>query len=373
MRIGSDCSLSEQGPGWLFVPDKHDSEASRETEDEESVVESMSNASINHSVESSTSPSSGGSNHIADLRFTGPERDNLRLMHHYTIHTSKTIRDITIPKHEDQSLWEAWAPELAMEHDFLLHGLLSISALHLSLCGTDPREQKRMTVTAIRHHNRAVALFRLHLDHMPATDHDAVFAMFCVVVLYSFGLHRSEGTPVERIHQVLTLLRGSMTIAKGDYERMRRSRWSGMRPPLHLDLETKLPDEMEDAISALRRRAGPAASVSTEEKETGEEAAYREAIETLRYNLIISDISPFTAPTLTWFPMASPAGYWDLLRAGRPLALGIIANYAVILHRQRSNIWMRDWGKEVVDAVREALPADWQECIAWADREVERE
>jgi len=292
-------------------------------------------------------------------------------MHHFTLHTSKTIRDITIPKHEDQSLWGAWAPELAMEHDFLLHGLLGISALHLALCATDPQERQHRTVTAIQHHDRGLALFRPRLGRITAANNDAVFAMFCLVVFHAFGIQRSGDAPVERLRQVLTLLRGSMAIAKGDYERMRRSRWSALRPPLPFGLALRLPDEMEDALSALQRGVGRTTSSSAVDAGTAEdETVYARSIEALRENLLVAHLFPFTAPALMLFPMGSPDAYWDLLRAGRPLALAIIANYSVILHRQRVNIWMGDWGKVVVEAVGQALPQEWRECIAWATREI---
>ena len=293
-------------------------------------------------------------------------------MHHYTLHTSKTLRDLTIPKNEDQSLWEAWAPELAMEHEFLLHGLLSISALHLALCATDPQERRRRTVAAMQHHDRSLTLFRPELDRITNANHDAVFAMFCIVVFYAFGLQRSEGTPVERLRQVLTLLRDSMAIAKGDYERMRRSRWASLRPPFPFGAAMGLPDAMEHMLSVLRRRAcSTTTTPSSTDGDTDEERAtvYLAAISALQDSLTVAHFCPFTAPTLTLFPMASPEGYWDLLQAGEPLAVAIVANYAVILHRQRVSIWMGDWGVDVIDAVRRTLAPEWQECVAWAVQE----
>jgi hypothetical protein len=304
--------------------------------------------------------------------FSPAERVNMRLMHHYTLHASKSIRDITIPKNEDQTLWEGWAAELAMEHDFLMHGLLGISALHIALNSPQQREQESMTVTAIKHHDVGIALFRPYLEHITNANHDAVFAMFCIVFLHSFGVHRSEGTPLERIHQALTLIRDSMAIVKEDYERMQQSRWSALKPPLPLNPALRLPAEVEGVLSILRGRIEAAKSFPSDGEDGFEGAVYTTAIEALRTHLIFAEICPWTASVLTYFPMASGPPYWDLLRTGRPMALAIIANYAVVLHRQRQNIWMATWGKEIVDAVSETLPREWHECITWAVRETNK-
>jgi hypothetical protein len=56
---------------------------------------------------------------------------------------------------------------------------------------------------------------------------------------------------------------------------------------------------------------------------------------------------------------------------GEPLALAILANFAVILYWLRQTIWLQGWGRETVEAVREALPVEWHECIAWAVQETE--
>ena len=142
-------------------------------------------------------------------------------MNHFTLHTSKTITEVTIP--EDESIWGTWATELASENDFLLHGLFSLSSLHLVLCSISPQKN---TVTAIHHHGLGLALFR---PQLPTENFDAVFAFSCVVAFYSFGIHRaseSEMDPITTIHQVLTLIRRSAVIVKSDHEVMKQSRWS---------------------------------------------------------------------------------------------------------------------------------------------------
>ncbi|GAT23562.1 hypothetical protein RIB2604_01707010 [Aspergillus luchuensis] len=174
-------------------------------------------------------------------------------------------------------------------------------------------------------------MFRSHLSNITPENHDAVFAFSCVVSLYTFGIQRpSEPTedPIDRLHQVFSLIRGSSFLVKSDHDTMVRSRWSVLMLP-HPFPPTVLSSELEDVLSKLLSRAAMA-------------------------------------------PEAARMEFWSMVRIGEPLALSILANYAVTLDWLRSNIWMAYWGREIVVAVRKALPLDWHECIAWAVQEMER-
>lgn len=60
-----------------------------------------------------------------------------------------------------------------------------------------------------------------------------------------------------------------------------------------------------------------------------------------------------------------------MVRNHDPLALAVLANYVVMIHRQRSSIWFEGLGKVTVDAIRATatLGTDWHDCIAWAVEE----
>ncbi|GAA88946.1 hypothetical protein AKAW_07060 [Aspergillus luchuensis IFO 4308] len=296
--------------------------------------------------------------------FTDTEKERLRLMNHYALHTSRSITDVIIPRDQNQSLWGEWVTELAFKHNFLLHGLLGLSALHLALKGVSPQ---RHTVIAIRHHDLGVAMFRSHLSNITPENHDAVFAFSCVVSLYTFGIQRpSEPTedPIDRLHQVFSLIRGSSFLVKSDHDTMVRSRWSVLMLP-HPFPPTVLSSELEDVLSKLLSRAAMA-------PEAARMGIYEPTIKTLRHSLAMSIMYRRIKMTFSYFAVICPPEFWSMVRIGEPLALSILANYAVTLDWLRSNIWMAYWGREIVVAVRKALPLDWHECIAWAVQEMER-
>ncbi|PWY90196.1 hypothetical protein BO70DRAFT_368732 [Aspergillus heteromorphus CBS 117.55] len=373
-RIGSACSLADQPSDWLFVPAKHTPESQEDHPGPEMSTTTQpapSSLSDEHSsrsasdVKSITMSTAGTEQSTVDFQFTDSERERLRLMSHYALHASKSITEIILPGDRDQSMWGDWVTELAFEHDFLLHGLLSISALHLALRGVS---QQKHTVMAIRHHDLGVALFRPHLSNITYENHDAVFAFSCVVALYSFGIQRSSKSmedPLTNIHQVLTLVRGSAIALKPSHEAREQSRWSVLMLPYPFVFTGRLPVVIEDMLSKLRQRipATPFAGSHT--------GIYLSAIQTLRDTLTMTIMYRRQKMTHSYFPAVCPPEFWAMVRIAEPLALAILANHAITLHWMGNSIWMEGWGKQTVDAVRQALPPDWHECIAWAVQEVE--
>ncbi|OJJ50328.1 hypothetical protein ASPZODRAFT_58983 [Penicilliopsis zonata CBS 506.65] len=341
-RIGAECSLAESLE-WVIMTDN---------------TASSSGASTGSKENSSPEDLKASEEDQREYFFAEEERDRLRLMHHYTLHTAKSISDLTGP--EEAALWNEWTVELALANDFLLHGILSISALHLALRETSP--QRKHILLAIHHHDLGVALFRPHLAHIARDKQDAVFAFSCMVLLYAFGIQRlseSSDTPLAKIIQVLLLVRNSISVIKSDHTAMAHSRWSVlMLDPSRLLLLPSPPAEIEEMLATLRLR------VPAESKE--HQHIYTCSIQALRHALNASLVYQNTRMTLVFFLIASPAGLWKLVAEEEPLALAILANYAVILYWIRDHIWMVGWGEETIEAVAEALPLDWHGCIAWA-------
>lgn len=301
---------------------------------------------------------------------TNIERERLKLIAHYTQHTAQSITDFGVQT-GDASLWRDWVVELAFEHDFLLYGLLGLSALHLALqCDNDDSTQKQhyYTILAIQHYDRGIALFRPYLNDIDSASQDALFGFSVIVALYSFGIQRvppfltTSSSSIARLHQALSLLRSSSHIAKKDFEALQRGRWSGMLVPLP-DTSYKLPRAMEDMLATLGQFTSKTITTSTQQE------MYTTCIEALRINLALAVEYDRAQVRVSYLAVATPDELWSMMCIGEPLALAILANFAVVLHWLRHSIWLQGWGRETVEAVREALPVEWHECIAWAVQE----
>lgn len=335
-----------------------------------------------------TSSSSSSANDSES--FTDGERDRLRLMHHYVRHTAKSLTEVTIPDDDqDHSMWGDWVTELALEkeNDFLLHAILSLSALHLALRGVS---RQRNILIALHHHGLGVALIRPHVSAISVENYDVVFAFSCIVAFYSFGIRRIWGNgsnetntdtdsetndTLAKIQEVLIFIRRTSVIVKVAHEARDRSPWSRMLIPYPFQNLNPLPSEIEDMLSTLLRRVSAVVSATDSPSPTTTvlTEVYTSAIQALRDNLSLATTYRQGRMTMTWFLVVSPAEFWELMAAREPLALAILANYAVVLYWQRRNIWLAGWGTATVEVVRRALSPDqeWQDCIAWAVRETE--
>ncbi|EXJ89666.1 hypothetical protein A1O3_02733 [Capronia epimyces CBS 606.96] len=375
-RKGSYCSLADQASGLIVIPAQGTKSRKAQTRTHTEAPDNNAAPNGTHlrrSIDPTQSlsptriplPLPSAEQAIVEIQLTDIEREQLQLMHHYTVHTSKSIAEVTILEDQDQSLWNQWAIELAFKNDFLLHGLLSLSALHLALGGSSPQKH---TVAAIRHQHLAVSLFRPYLSQLAVDNYDAVFAFSYVVAFYSFGIQRtseSDINPIAKLHQVLSLVRGISTFFKSDLESLGRSRWSGLSFILRHPFTRNLPEEMETMLSDLRQRTSRTTSGSVRGP------MYIAAIEALKASLTFAITYPSAQSSVTLFSVMVPAEFWAMATTGEPLALAILANYAVTLYWLRDNIWMRGWGKEIVATVRQALPLEWHQCIAWAIQQTE--
>jgi hypothetical protein len=156
-------------------------------------------------------------------------------------------------------------------------------------------------------------------------------------------------------------------ITKSHLEMLRSSRWSViMLPEPFPSLDERLPEEMETMLDKLMQcAASPVTSASESE-------VYISSIHSLKYTLILMSSRRPPQVSISIFAVMVPGQYWDMVKKRDPLALAILANYAVTLYWMRTSIWMEGWGKDIVDAVREALTPEWKHCISWAIKETIR-
>lgn len=112
--------------------------------------------------------------------------NDLELLHFFTTCTYKTLSQIP----ERQSVWLYIIPQLAFLHDFLLHGLLALSALHLSR--GQPDRKDNLSAAALRHHDKSLASFRSAMSKITPQNCDACFSFSTLLVIYAWA--SSDGT-----------------------------------------------------------------------------------------------------------------------------------------------------------------------------------
>lgn len=326
------------------------------------------------SIQSPSSHASSILNIPPEVQFTTLERDRLRLMHHYDLFTCETVADLILPTPEGVNIMRNYVPELAFEHNFLLHGVLALSSLHLallSLDNADAQGRERHLSLATYHHSCAIQIFNHDLANSADHNIDALFLFSTLIAMCAFGFQRvtqvSQEKSLEQIVEMLSLLRGTGTVAKSGFDKLMQGRLGPLFGQMGRALAggfEELSVGVETVLSNLLDRVLETTSPQRE--------LYIDALAALRLNLeLASAVSiPHQAPIST-FPVITPPGFFQIVATGDPLALALVANYGIILHWLRGNIWLAEWGRQTSRTIKTALSPDWEECLLDL-REVDR-
>ncbi|MCJ1471707.1 hypothetical protein MMC13_000347 [Lambiella insularis] len=315
------------------------------------------------SISSHDATPSTGTSASDECVFSISERNDLRLMHHFTLTVYKTIG--TSP--EATAVWHDLIPQLAFEHDFLLHGILALASLHLAL--TSPSSREASSATALRHYTAAIGLFRPHLNSITSSNISPIFAFSTLVPLYIFGYTHTFALPLNplpEIFEIIAVLRGCAGIVRSGAEWLENGPFKHLLLPEPTDPLQALPIEIEVALSTLSIYNGKTTA------DTMLLNSYSEAIGVLRESFKLALNAPGEQKVALPFPILISPEVPMRMREGDPIALVILAHYGVILHWLGTSIWMKGWGAQTVDAVKNAVGEDWQKCITWAVEEVRK-
>lgn len=157
--------------------------------------------------------------------------------------TSRTI--INSPKMD--YVFHNIFPEFAYSHAYMMHGLISLTALHIAYLRPDDRRANLHL--AAHHHTLALKGFRNAIDFMNPGNAEALFATASLIFMYSFSTFSKLSDSLEqndlagRTSRVLgeewiPMTLGVYTVISPGYEEIK----SG---PLHLVLQVNSWDEMD--------------------------------------------------------------------------------------------------------------------------------
>ena len=237
--------------------------------------------------------------------------DRLELMHHFLTSTSSTLQQ---PGTSGQ-WWEKLGPSLALRHEFLMHAVLGISALHIVHLKRNLGSDKYLTRARV-HHQTSLALFRKSIsgitpDNCTAAviqasymlpSHDRIDGL--VTVLMSFRSHWRLFAPVQKWIDVGTGPIGGIIHSEGDATQM------------HTTTQTMARDAGAEAAFEDLCHFN---NIVFEDEEEGQ--VYHEAILHMQNSLQSST----TLPRLLW-PINISDAFWSLLKEKRPMALIILAH-----------------------------------------------
>ncbi|GIJ92352.1 hypothetical protein Asppvi_011334 [Aspergillus pseudoviridinutans] len=294
----------------------------------------------------------------------GSNLRELELMHRFSTETYLSLSN----KPSDYHVWQIVIPRKALEHDFLLNGVLAVAALHIAST-LKPPDALTYIDTALEYHNRAFAPYRQAIDNLTPMNCDAVFAHSVLTTVIGIALPRltaerdkSSGI-TENIVVVFELLQGVSKIFKIS------------RPWLTMQLFTsqddwdnvttsKLDSETERALDRL-------AALNDDIVATVDPDQYRivkDAIRHLHECFTRHATNRDAASVLRWLAVASKE-FAHAVRCRKPFPLMVLMYWGVLLGELDGKWWWaQSSGTALVSELLTALqPGDirWEEARLW--------
>lgn len=286
---------------------------------------------------------------------------------------------------ELQDMWKMTIPKLAKKHKFLMHNLLTVTALQIASSSSssllpspisDPAEKRAMQSTyisiAIHHHNIALRYYSSRLQNITRENGASIFTCAALIVKSSFSLavlrpqHDQETTlgkkgPVEDFCGLSVLLRGLKLVLGEMWNWVLESEVGPIIMGRYSYHGVVLSDDIAAALGKLKEMNELLLNPQPgRNKET-----YTLAIDGLEDCLQLTSSQDAHKGTILKWPIVVRQGFLALLGERQPMALVILAHYGAILHEIRDVWWVMGWGSQLIKEINQLVDDKWKTLVVW--------
>ncbi|KAF7889424.1 uncharacterized protein EAF01_010917 [Botrytis porri] len=240
----------------------------------------------------------------------------------------------------------------AMQHQYLLHGLLALSALHYAESHPDP--QKYIEI-ATAHHTQGLTLYHSILSDINNGNGTAIIAFSSITAMFAFGLARPDANKEASVRLIDDMVQ-AISLSKGWQTIMHVTR--GLESPSPQKEQITLSPDAEAVFDRLY-------ALSQGQNET----LYETAITSLKYIFKKTEKGENDNPHLAceWGGSLEEE-FLQLLRARDPVALVIVAFSCVIFEKVPQVWWFKGWSEGLFGVVWREVGQDYHELLEWPRR-----
>jgi hypothetical protein len=293
-------------------------------------------------------------------------------MSHFTSATSYTLSH----READHHLWRVIIPEMAIPQPFLMHGLLAVSAMHLSYLRQHERTKYEMQSSY--HQALATSQLRSVLTNITSDNCSAAFALCALLTLISM-IYIARRTDAERdrsgtsfvddiVHHFM-LTRGIGGVLADHWVTI-------LSGPLKILSTDKLedpdaysfPPHIEQQFSALRQSiipslssSGPMALRTCLDALDGLELVYKNCLFLLPH-LPRSKLEIGVA--LRWMSLV-PAEFMGLLKQRNPMALILLAHFIVLFANFGNEWFLQGWCEQAMTSIQTIVSEQDSAGLQW--------
>lgn len=291
---------------------------------------------------------------------------DLELLHNYNTCTASTLCNIP----NLQSFYRVNVPKIAFQHEFLLHGILAISALHLSHF---KKGDAQVVYQREADHHYEIAL-REATALLPTIDDQTgsalyLFGAFCPIITLALGPKPGDFLIFSNhgLSEWLLMFRGMKAILETNFEALRHGE---LAPLFHISIHQILLQSANDEhLQELREL------ITITAREDPDIQLYLTALEELAHSF-----PPSSAPgTRATQPSIQMVFIWlyrlsdefaDFLYQRRPIPLVILAHFCVLLNDLSTFWWARGWAEHLISEIHGSLSEQYRTWIRWPMEEL---
>lgn len=309
-------------------------------------------------------------NLVSTKKTTDLDINDLQLLHHFSTVLAYDLANQQTG--EALALWQKHAVELGFKHDFLLRGLLAVSALHQSYL--KPHLKSDFDVQASTHQSIAIHSFQETLGNVNETNCHALFAFSCIIIVLSFASSskdKASDFQTDVLHW-LYLLRGCNEVLKLYREALRSSFLKPLLDELHY-AENHTAHNIED-VDRIMDLFTVCSQSNFGDKERSQACtlAIHALLSTFVQASILRSRGEGTVLASFVWSVNLPPKFLDMLSEKRPEALVILAHYCVLIYwGEMQDTWfLVGWARYMLDTIKELTPIEWHEHLSWPDRTI---
>ncbi|KAF2754923.1 hypothetical protein EJ05DRAFT_540960 [Pseudovirgaria hyperparasitica] len=265
-------------------------------------------------------------------------------------------------------------PQLAFSHEYLMHGILALSALHLAYrC---PGRRNEYTLMATYHEQIALGEFRAALSQVTQDNCHALLALGALLAIMPFASTASQRSLIpiipsmDEIAQSFHLIQGIKNILQspsaigivqnGPLGPLLRC-GSPVAPGTLGGAFAESLDKLEHLNNGgIVCKSMPADHIACK----GAIAGLRQTYALIRAEDVVREFAVWTWPSLV------PARFLDLIRQRHPMALVILAHFGVLSNLFVNSWFLRGWGACVLQGVVGELDAAGLGMRRWVDEPI---
>ena len=302
---------------------------------------------------------------------------HLELLHHFIALTSEALAVETVSR----QAWTLTIPQIALSHDFLMHSILAVAALHIA--HLQPEQRRSYWERAVMHQDRALELQQEAMANANRDNADALFSFSLLVIYFAFASSKASGSqesdePLASATQCIRTIRGIRFVLPPILQWVEEGPLAQLLSfhPGNMKSNHSFNDPDTDGYFQRFLVLCSTSSDMNKTHDFEDIEQYAAAASTLRASFLKAESMPDgalkTPPIWHWACRLAPE-FLQRLRELHPIPLVLVAHWCVILAQIRQYWWIQGWVDHTIGQIQQSLPREYHDWLDWPTGKIQEQ